>query len=260
MRRDMRVSSPHRIHICLVERENTMVLAPSWSPIISITSFPPTIDIPALPRVPCFVPMPYESPMLKPSEWHAQKEAEQSARLEEEDPTHILIAHCELCDIGIGPGHIEQEMYLYFVHHESVLCIIHGREHLIKKEAIEELGGHWFLCCGGCARSKKRSLPQEQCLFNSTHWTTTALICQEGEAVQPLAPHDFPRLWQQKDAYLTSRLAAFGLPLSWFSKKLASEVKVEVPVQPAQAPSTRTTFASKGMALPHKVITHSLAS
>lgn len=220
-----------------------MVYAPSYSPIISMHSFPFTID--TLPSLPMPTPAQsivwYESPLWNSSYWHQQKVAEQSAHLEEDDPQMILIAHCELCDIGIGPGHIEQDLYVYHNTGQDVSCIIGGSEQYIRADDIRALGGHWFLCCGGCARRRTRQLPESCCIFDTRHWTTNLLTRRGNAALSPLAIEDFPRIWQQKDAYLRTRLAPFDLSLSWFLRKLA-----HIPVPPS--PVLPHTLDLQGMA------------
>jgi hypothetical protein len=222
-------------------------MVPMLMPTISFTLLPLVHRSLSLPQGKKEIFPSYASPVQTPSAWNKQKEAERSAGLEVDDAQMILIAHCELCDIGIGPGHLEQELYLYPVYDHAILCIIHGREYLIKKEAIQQKGGHWFICCGGCARSRKRQLAPELCLFTAQHWTTNILMRRgEEDPLCSVPIEQFPLLWRNKDAYLTQRLAPFGLTLAWFLAKTC----VTFPKEPTHPTSYRTPLlASQGMML-----------
>jgi hypothetical protein len=227
------------------------MLAPSWSPIITITTLPLSLQSPSVV---------YNSSVQKSHEWFRDRQSEESAQLETAKGELIAAAHCEICDIGIGPDHLEQELFVYPEHGErDVLCIIQGREHLLTKEDIRAMGGYWFYCCGGCARSRKRQLPESYCIYSYQHWTTNLLIQQEGEPLRALTDADFQAIWLAKDAYrsmkinlflllqLVPHLVALGVSLRAYFALLSPNGPE--PVTPAQAlfvlPASRSGFVMR---------------
>jgi hypothetical protein len=96
-------------------------------------------------------------PVQRPRDWKRERDAEQSAGIEESG--HILVEtnKCSLCNIGIGPNHIEQEMYLYPIYRKSMWD---GDDNWVFVE------GSCVFCCGGCARHRKRNLSDDFLLID----------------------------------------------------------------------------------------------
>jgi hypothetical protein len=90
-------------------------------------------------------------PVQRPRDWKREKDAELSAGLEESG--HILVKSnlCSLCNIGIGPNHVEQEIYLYPIYQKSMWD---ANDNWVYVE------NQWIFCCGHCARHKRRCLPE----------------------------------------------------------------------------------------------------
>jgi len=131
-----------------------------------------------------FPATPYKSPsVMSPHGWNIQKVAEQGANLEPKDQPFVWMTSCDHCAIGIGPGHVEHDLYCYFLtNRENVLCMINGSEKCISVGPE----GQYFFCCGGCARYRTRRLPESCCLFTSEMWTTDNLLLQHAERSSPL--------------------------------------------------------------------------
>ena len=105
--------------------------------------------------------------------WRAQAKSAQAAGIES-SMKKVLISfyRCDVCGIHIGPGYYEQTMYLYPVHDQSINCIDGPMQHFESA---------WLKVCGGCAHDRRRMVPEWLCLLKPEHWTTTVLLCQEGE-------------------------------------------------------------------------------
>lgn len=89
-------------------------------------------------------------PVQRPRDWKRERDAEASAGLEESG--HILVEalKCQVCNIGIGPNHLEQKLYVYPVYHKSMWD---GDDNWVYVENT------WMVCCGSCAHHKRRNLP-----------------------------------------------------------------------------------------------------
>lgn len=108
-------------------------------------------------------PLRYDSPVQSPKAWHRDRVAEHSASLEPVPATiPVKIDSCSLCGIGIGPGHVETELYLYPVR-DQWICDENDNYVFITNE--------WLVCCGGCARHSRRDLPDALCLIDYREWT-----------------------------------------------------------------------------------------
>ncbi|PZW21107.1 hypothetical protein EI42_05643 [Thermosporothrix hazakensis] len=81
--------------------------------------------------------------------WHENRRAELAAGLKPQKRLFFPIHFCSLCGIGIGPGHLEQEIYIFFVPEGYTLCDKDDNCFQVQE------GGELFFICGGCARTKK---------------------------------------------------------------------------------------------------------
>jgi hypothetical protein len=108
-------------------------------------------------------------PYIPRKEWYPQQRAERSA-FSEIITVFLQCIRCLLCDIWIGPGHYEQEIYLYSARNEQILCYIDHHESMYTIAETPLL----IPCCGTCAQRRLSSQPIR--VFGPEHWTTTLLL------------------------------------------------------------------------------------
>lgn len=103
--------------------------------------------------------LPWESPVETTKGWRHYKSAEKSAGMESAcDQVLVKYFTCDLCEIGIGPDHHEQELYF--------LPIVEGKECLV--DTVTIIKHKCLQICGGCARN--RHLSEEHCIIPETLW------------------------------------------------------------------------------------------
>jgi hypothetical protein len=73
---------------------------------------------------------------------------------------------CDLCRIGIGPNHCQQEVYLYPVYDQKAK--LHG-------EGLGYVASDILHICGECAMWKSRDLPEWLCCIGAWAWETDRL-------------------------------------------------------------------------------------
>ena len=103
----------------------------------------------------------WESPALQSTkDWRAEKKAEHSAYQE----TRALVDFfsCDICGIGMGPGHYEQEVYLYPVY-ECIMCILDDEDYSETHIFLDCL-----TVCGTCAGRKR--LADLHLVVSSCQW------------------------------------------------------------------------------------------
>jgi hypothetical protein len=114
----------------------------------------------------------YESPQRKYSvmrvrDWRAQDKMERAAG--HETNTGSVMTDwftCDLCRIGIGPNHCQQEVYLYPVYDQKAK--LHG-------EGLGYVASDILHICGECASWKSRDLPEWLCCIGPWAWETDRL-------------------------------------------------------------------------------------
>jgi|SRR5579884_236024 len=110
--------------------------------------------------------------------WRQQQRAERDAGIVS-SMSQVLIPffRCTLCGICIGPGYYEQELYVYPVAPGATICLRDDAMHTFTD-------GVWLLVCGGCARHRRRGIPEFFRVVDASCWTTNRLIAREGERVR----------------------------------------------------------------------------
>ncbi len=139
-----------------------------------------TFSVTPLPVIPLPSPLP---PILWPSPvtvetvagWRAYKRAEEAAGLTGPTPTRIDTPSffCAACDIGIGKGFYETEMYLWPLYKQQA-CLA-DKTYYFTIDAL--------YVCGGCAR--RRGLPHRYLLIPASAWDNADIITTA--QVTPLA-------------------------------------------------------------------------
>ena len=150
-------------------------------------------------------PVRYYSPGIRGAQvesvrgWRAQAKSLHSAGIES-NRTRVLISfyRCDVCGIHIGPGYYEQTMYLYPVRKQSLNCIDGPPQYFESS---------WLKVCGGCAHDRRRMVPQWLCVLTPLHWSTTLLLCREGETPTATDMTDRVQMTSLRraiDAYVTA--------------------------------------------------------
>lgn len=117
-------------------------------------------------------------PIESRRERHQQKQAEEGAFGTQDDHILMSLFFCETCQVGIGPDHVEQELWLY---HATCVTIAIGEIPTYFEDA-------YLRICGGCA--KRYRLPEKDCLVHPEYWLTTILIEPDERRIRIANIHD----------------------------------------------------------------------
>lgn len=101
-------------------------------------------------------------------DWRAQDKMEKAAG-RQTNTSKIMTDWftCDLCRIGIGPNHCQQEVYLYPVYDQKAK--LHG-------EGLGYVASDILHICGECATWKSRALPEWLCCIGPWAWETDRLV------------------------------------------------------------------------------------
>src|ERR1700719_1218426 len=128
----------------------------------------------------------YSSPVQRTGKWRAQRSAEQdSGLLSKEMAARILVKEheCAMCEIGIGPDHVENELWLWYGRPtliDRVYDLGEGVEPLHEKQKVwlssspGAPGQQWFKICGTCAR--RCDLPECLRVLDVPDWVASGSL------------------------------------------------------------------------------------
>jgi len=162
------------------------------------------------------------------SKWREEKKAEKAAGY---TPKIMLdLFKCDLCDIGIGPNHKEQELHLWHVVDRTVKVV----------DVRRYFKDNWLNVCEGCMRFHK--LPLDHLVVSPEDYLTRKLLDADGQGSS--RPVNMSNPVEMRDVRAALRLQ-IALAKRRFAGLLPLPLPVDVkkaPERPKQpAPSRRST-------------------
>ena len=177
------------------------------------------------------------------SGWRQLKRGEKDAGLLSSlDQVLISSWRCEVCGIGIGPGYNQEFMYLYPVYRQFI-------NNPKSDEKPRFYAYKTLKVCGDCAAHPSRQLPTWLCVLSPEIYSTTVLLCEEGEDPLPLNkadPRQIEQVYAAIEDYINYRryfifllhLLCFNVSLRWFFSIMAEKVERVQPIVKAAVKAT----------------------
>lgn len=142
----------------------------------------------SIPRTPPAFPLVFPSPVQSVSAWRKQAKAEKGAGMPSTQ-SRVLIKSftCNLCWIGIGRNHHEQELYLLPLVNQDIW---------VGDDVQPTHFDHALLyCCGGCAR--RRQLPESHLVVPASAWQEAFVLSTRDiqGAIAAFERDVLPSLW-----------------------------------------------------------------